>query len=111
VNNQADVSQIILTRRLTSGQTVERRIDLWKTIQEGKIEEDIFLKDGDAIFVPRRTADSPVDIRVLARTTLAPGRIRVRVFGEVNRASSFDLDARSTVVDAIASAGGMRWSA
>jgi polysaccharide biosynthesis/export protein len=107
VNNQADVSQIILTRRLTSGQTVERRIDLWKTIQEGKIEEDIFLKDGDAIFVPRRTADSPVDIRVLARTTLAPGRIRVRVFGEVNRASSFDLDARSTVVDAIASAGGM----
>lgn len=111
VSNQADVSRIILTRRLSSGQSVERPIDLWKAIQEGKIEEDIFLKDGDAIFVPRRAADSPVDVRVLARTTLAPGRIRVRVFGEVNRSNSFDLDARSTVVDAIASAGGMTNSA
>ncbi len=107
VTNQADVSEIKLSRRESNGRIVEKRVDLWRTISEGRTEEDILLKDGDTIWVPRRTAGSPVDSRLLARTTLAPGKIQVRVFGEVNKGGTQELTARSTVVDAIASAGGL----
>lgn len=106
VTNRADVSTILLRRRLPNGQESERRIDLWRTLQEGRIEEDVFLKDGDALFVPQ-CVDCPVDPRVLAYSTLAPGKIRVRVFGEVNKSGSLELDGRATVIDAVASAGGL----
>lgn len=107
VTNQADVSNILLTRQLANGQTATKSIDLWKTLQEGRIEEDLFLRDGDSLFVPVRPSDSPIDLRLLTRTTLAPQKIRIRVFGEVNKPITADLDARSTVIDAVASAGGM----
>ncbi len=107
VSNQADVSQIRVSRRTSEGQVVEKRVDLWQTLEQGRTEEDILLKDGDAIFVPKVSPGSTIDSRLLARTTLAPGKIRVRIFGEVNKAGTQELDARATVVDAVASAGGL----
>jgi len=107
VTPRADVANIVLSRRLSNGGTEQKRIDLWKAINEGRIEEDIFLKDGDSILVPQCAEDCAVNSRIIARTTIAPSRIRVRVFGEVNRPTALELDARQTVADAIASAGGM----
>jgi polysaccharide export outer membrane protein len=107
VTPRADVANIVVSRRLSNGGIQQKRIDLWKTINEGRIEEDIFLKDGDSILVPQCAEDCVVNSRTIARTTVAPSRIRVRVFGEVNRPTALELDARSTLADAIASVGGM----
>ncbi|AGY59396.1 polysaccharide biosynthesis/export family protein [Gloeobacter kilaueensis] len=107
VTNRADVSAIRLERRTVDGQVIVKKIDLWRLMNEGRVEEDMLLKDGDVLLVPQVAADSPIDSRVIGYSTIAPTKIRVRVLGEVNKVGPFDLDAHSTVFDAIAAAGGM----
>lgn len=101
VTRNADLSRVILRRDGAS-----LRIDLWQGLTSESAARDLLLRDGDAIFVAKRTDDSPVDPRLIATSTLAPTTVRVRVVGEVKNPGEVSVTPNSTISSAIAIAGG-----
>ena len=64
------------------------------------------IQDGDAIFVPKLNPQDVLDRRLLAKSSLAPKTIRVRVVGEVKKPGEVDVTPSSTISSAVAIAGG-----
>jgi polysaccharide export outer membrane protein len=88
-------------------------VDLWDSVWSQDQGQpvvsnalQILLRDGDAIHVPQMAADSNLDQRLMARSSLAPPTVRVRVVGEVRRPGEIQLPPDGTLSSAIASAGG-----
>ena len=52
-NPGAKSSELLLFRRISREVAEVKRINLKRTIQEGKLEEDIVLQPGDSIYVPK----------------------------------------------------------
>ncbi len=101
VTRNGDISQIALKRN-----GVVQRIDLWQGLTSENAPRDLLLRDGDAIFISQRPANSPIDPRLVAKSTLAPATVRVRVVGEVRNPGEVSVTPSSTISSAIAIAGG-----
>jgi polysaccharide biosynthesis/export protein len=101
VTRDGDISQVALKRN-----GVVQRIDLWQGLTSENAPRDLLLRDGDAIFVSQRPANSPIDPRLVAKSTLAPATVRVRVVGEVRNPGEVNVTPSSTISSAIAIAGG-----
>jgi polysaccharide biosynthesis/export protein len=101
VTRDGDISQIALKRN-----GVVQRIDLWQGLTSENAPRDLLLRDGDAIFISQRPANSPIDPRLVAKSTLAPATVRVRVVGEVRNPGEVSVTPSSTISSAIAIAGG-----
>ncbi|NJM45890.1 MAG: polysaccharide export protein [Alkalinema sp. RU_4_3] len=102
VTRAADISQVVIKRR---GQLL--KFDLWQGLTSENAPQDQMLQDGDAIFVPKIVAGSPkIDPRLVAKSTIAPQSVKVRVVGEVKKPGEFDIPPNSTVSSAMAIAGG-----
>lgn len=80
-----DLSKVTVTHKNGEKQV----LDLSKPETRGGTEADILLQSGDVIYVPER-------------------RVQISVLGEVNKPGSFDYKDDMTVLDAIASSGGVR---
>ncbi len=106
VTRNADIRQVILRRTLPGGQTTSVTVNLWDAIWSDKQPEDLVLRAGDAIYVPKLPEGAVFDRRLLARSRLAPATVRVRVVGEVNRPGELLISPDSTLSSAIANAGG-----
>ncbi len=105
VTSYADIRQVQVQRSLPTGEVVTKTINLWDAIWSENVPEDLILQDGDAVFVPRTDGDA-IDRRLLARSSLSPDTIQVRVVGEVTAPGELAIDPDSTISGAIASAGG-----
>lgn len=102
VTREADISQVVIKRR---GEML--RFDLWQGLTSANAPQDQMLQDGDAIFVPKITASSPaIDPRLVAKSTIAPQTVKVRVVGEVKKPGEFEVPPNSSVSGAMAIAGG-----
>ncbi len=101
VTRDGDISQVALKR---NGSV--QRIDLWQGLTSENAPRDLLLRDGDAIFIRKRDKDSLVDPRLIAKSTLAPATVRVRVVGEVRNPGEVSVTPSSTISSAIAIAGG-----
>jgi polysaccharide biosynthesis/export protein len=101
VTRDGDISQIALKRN-----GVVQRIDLWQGLTSENAPRDLLLRDGDAIFISQRPANSPIDPRLVAKSTLAPATVRIRVVGEVRNPGEVSVTPSSTISSAIAIAGG-----
>jgi polysaccharide biosynthesis/export protein len=101
VTRDGDISQVVLQR----GEQ-RKAINLWQGIASENAPQDELLQDGDAIYVPKSLAGSPIDARMIARSTLAPATVRVRVVGEVKKPGEVDVTPNSSISSAIAIAGG-----
>lgn len=123
ITRAAQVRQVQL-RRFHLGQEQRYNIDLWRLLQNADLGQDITLRDGDTIYVPRSEQIDPLETRVLADASFAVEEpaISVSVIGEVNRPGVHTLREESTeraagegltgqggqrVTGAIASAGGI----
>jgi polysaccharide biosynthesis/export protein len=100
ISRNADISQVILKRG-----TVSTTYNLWQGLTSENAPPDALLQDGDAIFVPKVTTGQ-FDQRLIARSTLAPKTIRVRVVGEVKKPGEQDVPPNSSISGAVAIAGG-----
>jgi polysaccharide biosynthesis/export protein len=106
ITQYADIRQITL-QRYSPDHTVEPiTINLWDAIASSNAPPDLILQDGDSLFVPRLSADSTIDRRLMARSSLAPQTIRVRVVGEVVKPGEVLVPPNSSLSSAIAIAGG-----
>jgi polysaccharide biosynthesis/export protein len=101
VTRDGDISQVALKRN-----GVVQRIDLWQGLTSENAPRDLLLRDGDAIFIRKRDKDSVIDPRLVAKSTLAPATVRVRVVGEVRNPGEVSVTPSSSISSAIAIAGG-----
>ena len=101
LTRDADIRRVNLRR----GNTVIP-IDLWAGISTDQPTPDYMLQDGDSVFVPKLSPQDALDRRLLARSSLAPKSIKVRVVGEVKKPGEVDVAPESTISGAVAIAGG-----
>lgn len=113
ITDQADLSQVVLQRRLPGDKPIFKRtrLNLLKLVFDGDLQQNPLLFDGDTIRVA--TAKESVDIATeLSSTTLAPASITVNVVGEVKGPGRISLPANTPLLQAVLAAGGpVRWRA
>jgi polysaccharide biosynthesis/export protein len=101
LTRDADIRRVSLRR---GNATIP--IDLWAGISTDQPTPDYMLQDGDSIFVPKLSPQDVLDRRLLAKSSLAPKTIKVRVVGEVKKPGEVDVAPESTISGAVAIAGG-----
>lgn len=106
LTQNADIRKIALRRVMPTGESVTTTINLWDAVVSENASNNALLQDGDALFVPKLTAGDPLDLRLLARSTLAPKTVKVRVVGEVKKPGEVEVPPNSSVSSAVAIAGG-----
>ena len=106
ITQYADIRQVTLKRYSPDHPAEPITINLWDAIASDNAPPDIILQDGDSIYVPRLSADSTIDRRLVARSSLAPQTVRVRVVGEVVKPGEVLVPPNSSLSSAIAIAGG-----
>ncbi|KPQ40576.1 MAG: polysaccharide secretin Wza [Phormidium sp. OSCR] len=101
----ADLRRILVRRRLPDGTAIERELDLFTPLLEGRPLPELGLEDGDVIIVPEiRPEDrEDYDAELMTRTSLSQQRIVVRLISRPgNSAGRQDLPAGSRLADAVA---------
>ena len=105
VSVNADLSKITVTGRDKKA----NEIDLWKFIKEGDTSQNIKLKTGDVIFVPKidTITINDEDFKLLTKMSLFPVSFPVRVVGEVRTGGTFSIKGESPYLNtAISDAAG-----
>lgn len=133
ITQAADVRQVQIRRPQRVGFPQLITVDLWSYVQNGNLQQDVTLRDGDSISVVAATNPNPAESLQLADTTFAgeKGRpVNVAIVGEVFRPGSYlvtganprataagaqgttgsasNLDKPPTITQAIQVAGGIK---
>lgn len=106
VTRNADIRQVVLTRSQPGSEPVSETLNLWDSLLSDVTPQDLVLQDGDAIFVPQLSAEDTLDRRLLARSSLSPTTISVRVAGQVLEPGEVKISPDSFLSGAIVAAGG-----
>lgn len=106
ITQNADIRQVVVRHSLPNGDFSNSTINLWEALTSEKAPQDLVLQDGDSIYVPRLTGDATIDRRLIARSSLSPGTVRVRVVGEVRNPGEIQVPPDSSLSSAVAIAGG-----
>jgi polysaccharide export outer membrane protein len=106
VQTDADAANVVVTRRLSNGEVLQQKVNLFTVVRSGSPVDDPYLMDGDTIEIPKVAEVNIGDVVALSSTNIAPRNIRVNVVGEVVQPGSYQLRSDSSLNDAILSAGG-----
>ncbi|MGF1538777.1 MAG: SLBB domain-containing protein [Elainellaceae cyanobacterium] len=105
ITQTADIRDIQVRRqRLAEDQVIN--VDLWALLKNGEIYQDINLRDGDTILVPKAMALGPGELTQLADANFSPDIIGVNVVGEVVTPGLVEVEPNTTLNQAILAAGG-----
>lgn len=88
----ADLSNIQISRKTTTGQTEIIYVNLWEFVYRGDRTQNISLRDGDTIFIPLATQIDLAQIRQLATVSFATDLSTPRtvtLVGEVTRPGTY----------------------
>jgi polysaccharide export outer membrane protein len=108
ITQKADIRNIQV-RRTWPGQGRADQvttINLWELLQNGDLDQDLILRDGDSIFIPTATALSPSEVDELSTASFSAESITVNVVGEVVEPGRIELPPNTTLNQAILAAGG-----
>ncbi|NJM45334.1 MAG: polysaccharide export protein [Alkalinema sp. RU_4_3] len=108
VTRESDIRKIVLKRYTPSSLAPASpvTINLWDSVTSDAANRDITLQDGDTIFIPKNTGGDALNPQILARSTVAPRTVRVKVVGEVKKPGESLVPPDSNLSSAIAIAGG-----
>ncbi|BAY46678.1 polysaccharide export protein [Scytonema sp. HK-05] len=106
ITSQADIRNVVVRRSTRTGTEQNIKVDLWKLVESGDINQDLIVQDGDTVYFPTATEINRAEATQLATTTLSPSRIQVNVVGEVKRPGPIDIQPNSSLNQAILAAGG-----
>lgn len=81
-------------------------VSLWDLLQNGDIRQDLTLRDGDTVYIPRATAVSAEEYLEVADANFSPDTITAYVIGEVKEPGLIEVRPSTTVTQAILAAGG-----
>jgi polysaccharide export outer membrane protein len=105
ITQQADLRDVQVQRPQNQGDVV-LTTSLWDLIRSGDISQDVRLRDGDTILVPRATEISAEESVTISSANFSPEEMSVQVVGEVVRPGDVTLPANATLNQAILAAGG-----
>lgn len=107
IRRTADVRNVTILRRLSDGTTAEYQVNLWDALQGEDELGVLVMYDGDTVVVPTAPVGSDyLDQSLIARSSIAPTTVRVRVIGEVTNPGELQIQPNSSISSAIAAAGG-----
>jgi len=106
VTRYADIQQVILRRAGSNNANTPITVNLWNSIGSDTASPDFILQDGDSLYIPRLADNATIDRRLIARSSLAPATVRVRVVGEVVNPGEVAVPPNSSISSAVAIAGG-----
>lgn len=106
INRNADIRNVSLRRPLPGGNFDVVTINLWNAVWSDAAQQNMILRDGDSIFVPKLPVGEVLDQRLIASSSLAPATVRVRVVGEVTRPGEVAVPPNGSISSAVAIAGG-----
>ncbi|ELR99347.1 SLBB domain-containing protein [Gloeocapsa sp. PCC 73106] len=102
----ADIRQIEIHRSTYDGNQQTLTVDLWQLLQQGDINQDIILQEGDKIVIPTAQELDPEEAAALAEASFAPDTIEVKVVGEVKTPGAVKIPPNTPLNQAILAAGG-----
>jgi polysaccharide export outer membrane protein len=109
INQIANLREIVIRRPRVQGTGEDLiAINLWKFLREGDLNQDILLRDGDTIIIPKATKMDAAEVTQIATSKFSPANISVSVVGEVITPGTLNLKTSSTLNQAIMTAGGFR---
>jgi polysaccharide biosynthesis/export protein len=106
ITREADIRKVTLRRYNPNGIQPTKEINLWDTITTDNATRDLTLQDGDTLYIPKLSSDNLVNQQLLARSSVAPRTVRIKVVGEVKKPGESLVPPDSTLSSAIAIAGG-----
>lgn len=103
---RADIRKIMVRRSLPSGEVQTVAVDLWQLLQDGDLNKDVVLQEGDAVVIPAAEQIADGEVGQIASASFSPNRINVYVTGEVRAPGVKELPPHVSVQQAILAAGG-----
>ncbi|MGB3299253.1 MAG: SLBB domain-containing protein [Phormidesmis sp.] len=120
VTQAADLRSVQLRRLNGRGPEQVVRLDLWQLLSNGDVQQDLPLRDGDAIVIGETTGVDIAETNRLSASNLASNvaqPVTVAVVGEVFRPGAYEFagggqnGGRTTVTQVVQKAGGIKPSA
>lgn len=108
ITQSANIRQIQIKRPQPSGSEQTLNINLWSFLQTGEISQDVSLRDGDTIIVPKAAILDPAEATQVAISNFSPEAIKVNVVGEVANPGTVQIRPSSTLNQGIMAAGGFK---
>lgn len=105
IKSQADIRNVEVRRENRDGNFELMVVNLWELLDEGNLDKDVVLQNGDVITVPQATEQNPEEFEAVATANFSPRSITVNVVGEVRRGGAIELQPNSTLNQAILAAG------
>lgn len=104
----ANLREITIRRPRVRGGEDLISLNLWKFLREGDLNQDILLRDGDTIIIPKATKMDAAEVTQIATSKFSPATISVSVVGEVIAPGTLNLKPSATLNQAVMTAGGFR---
>lgn len=105
IKSQADIRNVEVRRENRDGNFELIVVNLWELLDEGNLDKDVILQNGDVITVPQAKELSPEEFEAVATANFSPRSITVNVVGEVRGGGAIQLQPNSTLNQAILAAG------
>jgi polysaccharide export outer membrane protein len=106
ITEQADIRAIEILRLDGNGNSQTMTLDFWEILNSGRINHDISLRHGDAIYIPTATALTPQELTRLSEANFSPDNIQVSVVGEVASPGIVEVPPNAPLNQALLTAGG-----
>ncbi|HZG38130.1 MAG TPA: polysaccharide biosynthesis/export family protein [Nodosilinea sp.] len=107
IRRTADIRMVTVRRQMSNGEIQTASVNLWEAISTASQGNNLLLRDGDSIFVPKAEENTEIDPTLVATSSIAPDNVRVRVIGEgVVNPGEVEVQPSSSISGAIAAAGG-----
>ncbi|MBD2075034.1 polysaccharide biosynthesis/export family protein [Phormidium sp. FACHB-592] len=107
ITEQADIRQIQI-RRQGSLETEPLTVNLWAFLSAGDLTQDVQVRDGDTIVIPKATSVDTAEALQVASSNFSPDAIKVNVVGEVSTPGAVAVKPNTTLNQAILAAGGFK---
>jgi polysaccharide export outer membrane protein len=105
IKSLADIRNVEVRRQNRNGDFEVIVVNLWELLDEGNLDKDVILKNGDVITVPQADKLSPEEFEAIATANFSPRTITINVVGEVRGAGAKQLPPNTTLNQAILAAG------
>lgn len=106
ITQLANIRDVQIRRPRIGGGEETIAINLWKFLSEGDLRQDILLRDGDTLIVPKATILDSEEARQVAVSNFSPATISVSIVGEVGNPGTLQVRPDTTLNQAIMASGG-----
>ncbi len=106
ITAQADIRQIVVRRVTRTGTEQQIAVDLWKLLQEGDLNQDVMLQQGDTIVVPAAKNSETGQDNEVAVASFSPDTWKISIVGEVVSPGARTVVPNTSLNQAIMAAGG-----